>query len=154
MTVPLLFSACGYNQLNGCYSYYERPNFAALAQDLTTARARWKAAGIQDYRYDVNYFVIEGNPSALRITVKGGKVASVEVLGKSSGGQAPTGQTIDDLLTNLSGYISASGSQPCLYLTASFDIADGHPLSASYRNALDRIQDGGGGYSVSNFTRL
>ncbi|ULH16586.1 DUF6174 domain-containing protein [Deinococcus sp. KNUC1210] len=152
--LPLALSACGYNQLNGCRSYYQRPDFTALQQNLTAARARWQAADIQDYRYDLASFVVEGDPSSVRMIVKGGRVASVELLGASVGGQAPAGQTIDALLTYLSDSLSSSGKSPCLDLAVSFDAADGHPLSASSVNALDSIQDGGGGFSVSNFTRL
>ncbi|GGQ96581.1 hypothetical protein GCM10008957_06050 [Deinococcus ruber] len=96
-----------------------------------------------------------GSLPALRITVKGSKVAGVEVLTSAPPGNPTSlpGETVDGLFDELqSGFPTTPGK--CTGLELNLDPSDGHPLNASFGTEEESIQDGGGGFSVSNFTRL
>ncbi|WP_425148333.1 DUF6174 domain-containing protein [Deinococcus sp.] len=150
-----LLSGCSYNQANGCRDSYQRPDFSALAQRLAAAQSRWQAASIQNYRYDLARSLEPVSLPTVRITVMGGQVTAVDVLTQTPPGNPTTAQgvTVGELLAELKAAL-ARPLGPCTDLTMAFDPADGHPLRASFGNALDGLQDGGGGWTVSNFTRL
>ena len=97
-------------------------------------------------------------PSSLptiRIMVRGGKVAGVEVLSSTPPGNPSTlpGVTINGLFDELQKSVPANPGK-CTSLDLKFDPVDGHPLSYGFGNETQGLQDGHGGFSVSNFTRL
>lgn len=155
LTLPGL-TACGSlgGSLHGCVSGYQRPDFAALQQDLKAARIRWTAAGILDYSFDFTQVAQPLLLPTIHVVVRGGTVESAEIVGGNpSGATPPTPGTVETSFQTISKTLTRQQATSCPAVSASYDPGDGHPTSFSSANLQANLADGGGSWTIQNFTR-
>jgi Family of unknown function (DUF6174) len=153
--LPLLLASCSGPDVLGCRSGYQLPNQVALKSELSAARTRWQAAGIQSYSYEFARFAAPSTFSPFRITVQAGKVIKVENLKPQPGDPVPAlNGTMEQRFGELEQGLAVLQDEQCGTLSINFDVTDGHALKQSFGTELVGIEDGVGGWTISNFTKL
>lgn len=141
--------------LSKCRAGYVAPNRAQLLSDLSAAEARWAKAAIRDYQYEAFSFAEPGFSAALRWTVRAGQAVSATPLNDRTTPPADLSQGVmeqrfNDVRTVVSDDRDASY---CPFYTVNYDPADGHVTSYSSGFLSPYIADGGGGYTISAYTK-
>lgn len=139
----------------GCVPGYSRPDFTVLERDLAAARARWQAAGVRDYRYDFAQVAAPLRFPAVRVTVRGGAVASVERLpGESGEPSAQARGTVEARFADVAQVLRGQRKQACPVVEVEYDAQDGHPTRLYSGSGAANVADGWGEWRVTGFGRL
>ena len=137
-----------------CGPDFVQPNYARLEEQLNTARARWKAAKLQTYRYDFARIAAPVRLPDVTVSVQGGRVTNVASLNPLE--QAPSGGftvgPVEALFLEITRAITFQRAQPCADLRVSYDAADGHPLTIYSGSRYSPVADGFAEWRVTNFS--
>ncbi|MBB5235112.1 DUF6174 domain-containing protein [Deinococcus budaensis] len=138
----------------GCVPGYVRPDFAALERELNAARARWRAAGVRDYRYDFRQVAAPVLFPTVRVTVRGGAVRDVVlVAGQTGEPSAQARATVEERFVQIAQALAFQRAQPCPAVEVTYDREDGHPTRLSTAPRDLNVADGDGEWTLTNFTR-
>ncbi len=136
-----------------CAPGYVRPDYARLQADLDAARARWKAAGLRNYRYDFARIAAPLRLPDVTVTVTGGRVQSIE--GDGTQGLSPSSLNagpVEALFLEAARALNYQRAQPCATLRLGFDARDGHPTAFYSGSQLSPMADGFGEWHVTSFS--
>lgn len=138
----------------GCGPEFVQPDYARLEGQLDAARARWKAAKLQDYRYDFARIAAPLRLPDVTVTVEAGRVSNVVSLDPLEQ-VPPEGLTVgpvEALFLEITQAITFGRAQPCAALRVSYDAADGHPLTFYSGTRFSPLADGFAEWRVTNFS--
>ncbi|CAM4182756.1 DUF6174 domain-containing protein [Deinococcus marmoris] len=137
-----------------CAPGYVRPDFARLEAELKTARALWKAAGIQNYSYDFARIAAPVRFPDVTVTVEGGRIKAVVSQGPLEQ-RLPEGLNVgpvEALFLEITRAITYQRSQPCADLRVTYSAADGHPTTSYSGSQFSPLADGNAEWRVTKFS--
>lgn len=138
----------------GCVPGYVRPDFAALERELSAARARWRAAGVRDYRYDFRQVAAPVLFPTVRVSVRGGAVQGVTLVAGQTGQPSTQARaTVEERFAQIAGALTFQRAQPCPAVEVAYDRGDGHPTRLYTAPRDLNVADGDGEWTLTNFTR-
>lgn len=121
---------------------------------MKAARARWKAAGIQTYRYDFGRTAAPVRYPDVRVTVVAGQIKAIAP-------QNPFENILADrlnvgpvsaLFTEITRAIAYQRSQPCASLRVTYDPKNGHPTTFYSGSQFSPQADGNAEWRVTGFS--
>lgn len=131
-----------------------QPSFARLEAELNAARTRWKAARLQNYRYDFARIAAPLRFPDVAVAVEGGRVVTVTSV-DSLAPTLPEGLTVgpvEALFLEITRALTYQRAQPCADLQVTYDAVDGHPLTFYSGSRFSPLADGFAEWRVTNFS--
>ncbi|GGL73786.1 hypothetical protein GCM10010840_09830 [Deinococcus aerolatus] len=121
---------------------------------MKTARTRWKAARLQNYRYDFARIAAPLRFPDVTVSVEGGRVATVMSV-DSLAPDLPGGLTVgpvEALFLEITQAITYQRAQPCADLRVTYDAVDGYPRTFYSGSRFSPLADGYAEWRVTNFS--
>jgi len=135
-----------------CRDGYVRPDFAALTRQLQAAQARWTAAAVRDYTYDVHQIAAPVLFPDTRVTVRAGRAVTTAILPGQEGAPNPLAlRTIEARFDDLARTLAARRMTPCPEVRISFDPRLGYPTHLYSGMGDAGIMDGFGEWTLTKF---
>jgi len=137
-----------------CAPGYVRPDFAALRQELASARTRWALAGIRDYAYDLTEVAAPVLFPTVRVSVRQHQVQALALAAGQQGEPGPNARgTVEDRFAAVASLLADQRSRPCPLVEAEYDPQAGYPTRLYSGSGEANIADGWGEWRITNFSR-
>ncbi|GHF56526.1 hypothetical protein HNQ07_003667 [Deinococcus metalli] len=136
-----------------CRDGYVRPDFAALTRQLRAARARWAAAGVRDYTYDLHQIAAPVLFPDTRVSVRAGRAVSSAILpGQEGAPNQLARKTVEERFDDIARTLSLRRAAPCPEVRVSFDPRSGYPTHFYSGLGDAGIMDGFGEWTLTRLT--
>ncbi len=162
LCLPLLLVGCattdaGVKEPSRCDATYRAPDAAALLRALGAAEARWSAAGLHSYQYDltVSAFLAPDISSDVRYVIRDDQTVSVTANDSRDASRYSRNGTMEGRFAAIHATLQGTfRADVCQYFRVQHDPADGHVTQVESGYGERYVSDTQVTERITHFARL